>query len=86
MATYAAVLVDSSAGMEMRLWQAVLVTTIQEWISGTLRSKRQAEQYLFQDQNDFAVVCQRAGLDPELLRSKLTRLRQRSARPHAEAA
>ena len=76
MATSAAVLADTSVGMETRLWQAVIVTTIQEWISGTLRSKRQAEEYLFQDQRDFAVVCQRAGLDPGVLRSKLNRLRQ----------
>ena len=59
----------------MRLWQAVIVTVIQEWISGPLRSKRQAEEYLFQDQKDFPVVCQSAGLDPDRLRTKLHRLR-----------
>ena len=59
----------------MRLWQAVIVTTIQEWISGPLRSKRQAEEYLFQDEKDFPVVCQSAGLDPHRLRTKLNRLR-----------
>ena len=80
MATNAAVLVDPSAGLEMRLWQAVIVTTIQEWISGTLRSKRQAEEYLFQDHKDFPAVCQSAGLDAESLRVKLNRLRlQKSA-------
>lgn len=75
MATNAAALAEPPAGLEMRLWQAVIVTTIQEWISGPLRSKRQAEEYLFQDQKDFPVVCQSAGLDPDSLRTKLNRLR-----------
>jgi hypothetical protein len=75
MATNAWVLAELPQGLEVRLWQAVIVTTIQEWISGPLRSKRQAEEYLFQDQKDFPLVCQSAGLDPERLRTKLNRLR-----------
>jgi hypothetical protein len=75
MATKAAVLGESSAGPEKRLWQAVIVTAIQEWISGTLRSQRKAEEFLFQDQRDFPTVCQSAGLDADLLRNKLNRLR-----------
>ena len=75
MATNAVVLAESAAVLEMRLWQAVIVTTIQEWISGPLRSKRTAEEYLFQDQKDFPVVCQSAGLDADRLRAKLKRLR-----------
>jgi len=66
---------DASARSETRLWQAVIVTTIQEWISGTLRRKRQAEEFLFQDQKDFPAVCQSAGLDADTLRTKLNRLR-----------
>jgi len=61
--------------MEVRLWQAVIVTTIQEWISGPLRRKREAEEYLFKDQRDFPMVCQSAGLDVGQLRTKLARLR-----------
>jgi hypothetical protein len=61
--------------MEVRLWQAVIVTTIQEWISGPLRRKREAEDYLFKDQRDFPLVCQSAGLDVGHLRSKLERLK-----------
>jgi hypothetical protein len=75
MATKAVVLGESSAGPEKRLWQAVIVTAIQEWISGTLRSQRKAEEFLFQDQRDFPTVCQSAGLDADLLRNKLNRLR-----------
>lgn len=64
---------------ETRLWQAVLVTTIEEWMWGPLRQQRKAEQYLFQDQNDFHAVCKSAGMDPEQLRAKLMRLRTRVA-------
>jgi hypothetical protein len=79
MATNASVLdtrvfAELPAGVEKRLWQAVIVTTIQEWLTGPLRSKRKAEEYLFQDQKDFPVVCQSAGMDAERLRSKLHRL------------
>ncbi|MGA8013629.1 MAG: hypothetical protein WB949_14450 [Candidatus Acidiferrales bacterium] len=76
MATNAVALPQPAADdMVKRLWQAVIVTTIQEWISGTLRSKRQAEEYLFQDQQDFPAVCQSAGMDAGRLRAKLSRLR-----------
>jgi len=80
MATNALVLAELPAGLEMRLWQAVIVTAIREWISGPLRSKRKAEEYLFRDQKDFPAVCQSAGLDADRLRAKLNRLRlQKSA-------
>jgi hypothetical protein len=62
---------------EKRLWQAVLLTTIQDWMCGPLRRKRQAEEYLFQDQKDFQTVCKSAGMDPDQLRAKLNRLRMR---------
>jgi len=81
MATNAAVLGESSAGPEKRLWQAVIVTAIREWVSGTLRSQRKAEEYFFQDQRDFPTVCQSAGLDADLLRGKLNRLRLRRRPP-----
>jgi len=81
MATTAMAVVDLHGDSELRLWQAVLVTTIQEWASGTLRSQREAEQYLFQDQKDFRTVCQSAGFDPDRLRSKLNRLRLQRPAP-----
>lgn len=68
---------ETQAVSEKRLWQAVLVNTIQEWISGPLRSKRIAEEYLFQDQKDFPMVCESAGMDAGQLRAKLNRLRAR---------
>lgn len=64
---------------EVRLWQAVLLRTIQEWVSGPLRQQRQAEQYLFHDKKDFPRVCQSAGLDPDDLRARLTRIRSRQS-------
>src|ERR1700679_4171816 len=67
---------DEEKLMEVRLWQAVVVTTIQEWVSGPLRRKREAEDYLFKDERDFPLVCQSAGLDAGRLRSKLARLKQ----------
>ena len=66
---------------ESRLWQAVIVSTIQEWIHGPLRLKRQAEEYLFSDNSDFPAVCQSAGMDVKRLRAKLTRLKLQSPVP-----
>jgi len=64
---------------EVRLWQAVLVRTIQEWVSGPLRQQLQAEHYLFHDNTDFPRVCQSAGLDPDDLRARLKRIRSRQS-------
>ena len=77
-ATAATTATEQDAQVEKRLWQAVIVSTIQEWISGPLRYKRIAEEYLFQDRSDFPMVCQSAGLDVDRLRQKLMRLRAQS--------
>ena len=79
MVTTAMVLATAEPPQEQRLWRAVLVTTIQEWISGPLRFKRQAEEYLFHDQRDFPLVCQSAGMDVDRLRAQLNRLRLQNA-------
>jgi hypothetical protein len=60
---------------ETLLWRAVIARTIQEWISGSLRRRREAEQYLFGDNRDFPLVCGCAGMDLGRLRSRLARLR-----------
>jgi hypothetical protein len=60
---------------ETRLWRAVIARTIREWISGPLRRQREAEQYLFDDDWDFPLVCQSAGMDSRRLRSRLAGLR-----------
>jgi hypothetical protein len=60
---------------ETRLWRAVIARTIQEWISGPLTRQREAEQYLFDDNRDFPLVCEAAGMEGGQLRSRLARLR-----------
>ena len=70
---------DQEAMGEVRLWQAVLLRTIQEWVSGPLRQHRQAEEYLFHDNKDFPRVCQSAGMDPDDLRARLARIRSRKS-------
>jgi hypothetical protein len=62
-------------GME-RVWQAVIVSTIREWISGPLRRKLEAEKYLFGDSSDFTLVCQSAGMNADYLRARLGRLKR----------
>jgi hypothetical protein len=49
---------------ERRLWTAVLVMAVEDWRNGSLRSKRAAQQFLFEDDRDFEEVCAGAGLDP----------------------
>jgi hypothetical protein len=66
---------EASPLAESRLWQAVIVSTIEEWMSGPLSRKRLAEEYLFKNDSDFRAVCQSAGMDVDRLRAKLVRLR-----------
>jgi hypothetical protein len=70
---------EDTAG-EIRLWQAVVVRAIEDWISGPIRQQRQAEHYIFDQNTDFAVVCQSAGLNAEDLRARLARIRSRHVR------
>jgi len=71
---------------ETRLWRAVIARTIQEWISGPLRRQREAEQYLFNDNMDFPLVCLSAGMDSSRLRTRLARLRSHAIPEHLPAA
>jgi hypothetical protein len=59
---------------ETLLWRAVIARAIQEWISGPLRLRRGAEQYLFTDKRDFPFVCGCAGMDVGKIRSRLALL------------
>jgi hypothetical protein len=60
---------------EERLWTAVIARAVQEWVSGPLRSQREAEVFLFTDDMDFPKVCLAAGLNAQMLRAKLRRLK-----------
>lgn len=64
---------------ERRLWTAVLVMAVEDWRDGSLRAKRAAQQFLFEDDRDFEEVCAGAGLDPATLRSKLSKIGKRVA-------
>jgi hypothetical protein len=61
---------------EEQLWRAVIASTIREWISGPLRRKYEAEEYLFGGGKDFPLVCQSAGIDAGRLRTRLMQLRR----------
>lgn len=59
---------------ERRLWTAVIVNAIEDWRTGTLRARREAQAFLFEDHADFEDVCARAGLEPACFRGKLLKL------------
>lgn len=60
---------------EMKLWSAVIANTIREWIHGSARMQREAEEFLLHDEFDFPNVCCSAGINPETLRGRLKKLR-----------
>ena len=78
----ASIEIVSEAGSEKRLWQAVILHAIEEWMSGPLKLRRQAEQYLFDEKSDFRLVCQSAGMDVGMLRAGLRKLK---GQPRQEA-
>ncbi len=62
-----------------KLWRAVIASTVEEWVSGPLRKKREAEQFLFCDNMDYQTVCYSAGINPGDLRSRLEKIRLRQS-------
>jgi hypothetical protein len=62
---------------ERRLWTAVIVMAVQDWRNGSLRARREAQSFLFEDNADFQAVCASAGLDPATLRARLLKIGQR---------
>ncbi len=59
---------------ERRLWTAVVVTAVEDWRSGSLRARRDAQKFLFENTQDFEMVCAGAGLDPNDMRSRLLKI------------
>jgi hypothetical protein len=53
---------------------AVITHAIEDWRTGRLRDRREAQQFLFEDHDDFSRVCASAGLDPTSLRAQLLRV------------
>lgn len=72
--------VDHDATPETRVWQAVVLQTVEEWINGPTRLSIQAERYLFSDNTDFPLVCLSAGMDVQRLRAGLAKVRDRIAK------
>jgi hypothetical protein len=66
--------ISQDATSERHLWLAVVVQAVEEWRGGSLRSRRKAQEFLFEDSNDFPMVCANAGLDPDGLRSRLRKI------------
>jgi hypothetical protein len=64
---------------ERRLWIAVLVMAVEDWRKGTLRARREAQKFLFEDQTDYERVCASAGVDPGGFRSSLLRIGKKIA-------
>ena len=64
--------------VEQKLWRAVIASTVQEWVDGPLRRQREAEQFLFHDEQDYRTVCFSAGINPENLRERLEKIRTRN--------
>lgn len=59
---------------ERHLWTAVITRALQDWRNGTLRERRDAQKFLFEEDADFGRVCAGAGLDPASLRSQLAKI------------
>lgn len=59
---------------ERRLWTAVVARALEDWRTGTLRERRKAQQFIFEDHEDFERACFFAGLDRECLRSRLLKI------------
>ena len=64
---------------ERRLWRAVIASTVDEWVNGPLRQQREAEKFLFIENEDYRTVCDSAGINPEDLRGRLEKIRSRES-------
>lgn len=56
---------------ERRIWLAVIILAIEDWRTGTLRARREAQTFLFENHGDFDDVCANAGLSAANLRAQL---------------
>jgi hypothetical protein len=69
--------ITEEAIAEIRLWTAVVAGAVQDWRFGTMRARRDAEEFLFGNSPDFDIVCGRAGLDSNCLRERLLKIGQK---------
>jgi hypothetical protein len=59
---------------ERHLWTAVVTRALEDWRAGTLRERRAAQKFLFEEGTNFSSVCASAGLDPTSLRAQLSKM------------
>jgi hypothetical protein len=59
---------------DRRLWTAVLVSAVEDWRNGSLRRRRNAQEFLFDSAVDFQSVCARAGVEPISFRARLLKI------------
>jgi hypothetical protein len=59
---------------ERRLWTAVVISAVEDWRGGSLRTQRKAQEFLFGGDADFQTVCARAGLEPGSFRARLLKI------------
>lgn len=62
---------------ERHLWTAVITRAVEDWRTGSLRLRREAQKFLFEEDKDFSHVCASAGLDPASLRAQLSKIGRR---------
>jgi hypothetical protein len=71
--------VEAEETAERRLWRAVIASTVDEWVNGPLRQQREAEKFLFIENEDYRTVCDSAGINPKYLRTRLEKIRSRQS-------
>jgi hypothetical protein len=59
---------------DRRLWTAALVSAVQDWRNGSLRRRRNAQEFLFASAADFQTVRARAGVEPASFKTRLLKL------------
>jgi hypothetical protein len=69
---------ESKTTAETFLWRGVIAMAIQDWLSKSLRPKREAERYLFENSADLLLVCSSAGINVLRLRICLNKVRGRT--------
>jgi len=61
---------------EHNLWVAILLQALEDWQTGSLRRRKDAERFFFHCERDFAAVCRGAGLDPGAVLGKLQGMKE----------
>jgi hypothetical protein len=64
---------------ERLLWTAVLKLAVDDWRLGNLRQRREAQRFLFDEQDNLSRACAGAGLEPETFRCQCLKIGQKIA-------